>query len=88
MVEVYKCLNNISPPFKWDYFKEQNNPHTHESPSRNRVKGSILWNKLPNHFTSLCISKIKFRNGQEGHVLVVSGLKLLPFKKYTYVKKN
>ena len=35
-----------------------------ESPSRNGVKGSILWNKLPNHFTSLCISKIKFRNGQ------------------------
>ena len=21
MVEVYKCLNNISPPFAWDYFK-------------------------------------------------------------------
>ena len=25
MVEVYKCLNNISPPFTWDYFKQNNN---------------------------------------------------------------
>ena len=24
MVEVYKCLNNISPPFTWDYFKQKN----------------------------------------------------------------
>ena len=24
MVEVYKCLNNISPPFIWDYFKQKN----------------------------------------------------------------
>ena len=23
MVEVYKCLNNISPPFTWDYFKQK-----------------------------------------------------------------
>ena len=21
IVEVYKCLNNIGPPFTWDYFK-------------------------------------------------------------------
>ena len=27
MVEVYKCLNNISPPFTWDYFKEKNTPY-------------------------------------------------------------
>ena len=24
MVEVYKCLNNISPPFTWDCFKQKN----------------------------------------------------------------
>ena len=23
MVEVYKCLNNIRPPFVWDYFKQK-----------------------------------------------------------------
>ena len=23
MVEIYKCLNNISPPFTWDYFKQK-----------------------------------------------------------------
>ena len=34
----------------------------------------------------LYISKIKFRNGQGGHVLVVSALKLSTFKKCTYVK--
>ena len=27
MVEVYKCLNNISPPFTWDYFKQKNNAY-------------------------------------------------------------
>ena len=27
MVEVYKCLNKISPPFKWDYFQRKNNPY-------------------------------------------------------------
>ena len=26
MVEVYKCLNNISLPFIWDYFKQKNTP--------------------------------------------------------------
>ena len=25
MVEVYKCLNNLSSPFTWDYFKQKNN---------------------------------------------------------------
>ena len=24
MVEVYKRLNNVSPPFTWDYFKQKN----------------------------------------------------------------
>ena len=23
MVELYKCLSNISPPFAWDYFKQK-----------------------------------------------------------------
>ena len=27
MVEVYKCLNNVSPPFIWDHFKQKNNPY-------------------------------------------------------------
>ena len=27
VVEVYKCLNNISPPFTWDYFKQKNTPY-------------------------------------------------------------
>ena len=27
MVEIYKCLNNINPPFTWDYFKQKNNPY-------------------------------------------------------------
>ena len=34
----------------------------------------------------LYISKIKFRNGQGGHVLVVYALELSTFKKCTYVK--
>ena len=31
---------------------------------------------------------MKFGNGQGGHVIVVSAIKLFPFKKYTYVKKK
>ena len=27
MVEVYKCLSNISPPFTWDYFKQKYTPY-------------------------------------------------------------
>ena len=27
IVEVYKYLNNKSPPFTWDYFKQKNNPY-------------------------------------------------------------
>ena len=27
MVEVYQCLNNISLPFTWDYFKQKNTPY-------------------------------------------------------------
>ena len=37
---------------------------------------------------SLYIPKIKFGNGQGGHVLVASALKSIPFKKCTYLKKN
>ena len=27
MVEVYKCLNNTSLPFTWDYFKQKINSY-------------------------------------------------------------
>ena len=27
MVEVYKCLNDLSPPFTWDYFNQKINPY-------------------------------------------------------------
>ena len=65
MVEVYKCLNSISPPFTWDYFKQNNTPYhlrnkqlLELSKCRTKMyglnttllKGALLWNKLPNHF--------------------------------------
>ena len=43
---------------------------------------TILRKQNPLH-----ISKMKFGNAQGGHVLVASALKLLTFKKCTYVKK-
>ena len=106
MVEVYKCLNNISPPFTWDYFKQKNNPYNLRnmqllelSKCRTKTyglnttlfKGALLWNNLPNHFKeakSLMHFKIKFGNGQGGHVLVAPVLKLFTFKKCTYAKKS
>ena len=27
MAEVYQCLNNVSPPLTWGYFKQKNNPY-------------------------------------------------------------
>ena len=68
MVEVYKCLNNISPPFTWDYFKPKNNPYNLRntllvelSKCRTKTyglntalfKGALLWNKLPNYFKEI-----------------------------------
>ena len=59
MVEVYKCLNNISPPFTWDCFKQKNDPYNLRntqllelSKCRTKTyvlnttlfKGAILWN--------------------------------------------
>ena len=28
MAEVHKCLNNISPVFTWEYFKQKHNPYS------------------------------------------------------------
>ena len=65
MVEVNKCLNNISLLFTWDYFKQKYTPYhlrntqlLELSKCRTKTyvlnttlfKGSLLWNKLPNHF--------------------------------------
>ena len=76
MVEVYKCLNNISPPFTWDYFKQKNTPYhlrntqlLELSKCRTKTyglnttlfKGALLWNKLPNHFKE-ARSLIHFKN--------------------------
>ena len=64
-VEVYKCLNNISPPFTWDYFKQKKNPYNLRNTqllelnkcrtktyglNKTLFKGALLRNKLSNHF--------------------------------------
>ena len=53
-------------------------------------KGSILWNKLPNHLKEAKSlinfkNKIQERTGRSCTVLVVYALELSTFKKYTYV---
>ena len=65
MTEVYKCLDNISPLFTLDYFKQKNNPYhlrnaelLELSKCRKKTYGlntvlfkdALLCNKLPNHF--------------------------------------
>ena len=65
MVEVYKYLTNIIPPFTWDYFKQKNNQYNLRNTqlielskcrkktywlNKTLFKGALLWNKLPNHF--------------------------------------
>ena len=76
MVEVSKCLNNISLPFTRDYFKQKitayhlrNTQLLELSKCRTKTyglntilfKGAILWNKLPNHFKE-AKSLIHFKN--------------------------
>ena len=76
MVEVYKCLNNLSPPFKWDYFKQKNTPYHLRNTqllelskcrtktyglNRTLFKGMLLWNKMSNHFKE-AKSLIHFKN--------------------------
>ena len=76
MLEVYKCLTNISPPFTWDYFMQKNNPYNLRNTQllelnkfRTKTYGlnttlfkrALLWNKLPNHFKE-AKSFIHFKN--------------------------
>ena len=54
-----------------------------------KFKSALLQNKLPNNFEeakSLKHFKNKIQNEQGGRVIVVSALKLFPFKKCMYVK--
>ena len=106
MVEVYKCLNNLSPLFTWDYFEQKNNPYylrnaqlLELSKCRTKTyglnttlfKGALLWNKLPiilRKQSPLYISKIKFGNGQGGHVLLHLLLRCLLLKNVHMRKKN
>ena len=76
MIEVYNCLNNICPPFTWDYFKPKNNPFYLQNTqlldlsmcrtkkyglNATLFKEVLLWNKLPNHFKA-AKSLIHFKN--------------------------
>ena len=66
MTEVYKCLNNISPPFTWDHLSKRNKLYNLRNTqvvelNKCRTKtyglkntavfiGALLWNKLLNQF--------------------------------------
>ena len=75
-VEVYKCLNNISTPFTWEFFKQKNTPYHLRNTqllelnkcrtktyglNTTQLKGVLLWNKLSNHFKE-AKSLIHFKN--------------------------
>ena len=78
MVELCKCLNNISPPFTWDYFKQKipynvRNAQLELSKCKPKTyglnttvfKGAVLWNRLSNNIRKQNpsnISNIKFRS--------------------------
>ena len=100
MVEVYKCLNNINPPFTWDNFKQKNNPYNLRNTQLLELskcwvnvtlfKEALLWNKPLNHFKEEK-SLIHFKNkigGIDRKVLVVSAIKLPTCKKCAYAKKK
>ena len=65
IIEIYKCLNKISPPFTWDYHNQKSNHcnlrgkhlfklnkcRTNTYGLNTAVyKGAIIWNKLPSLF--------------------------------------
>ena len=45
MVEVYKCLSNTSPPFTWDYFKQNNNPYNLRNTQLSKCRTKQVQNK-------------------------------------------
>ena len=76
MIEVYKCLKSISPPFTWDYFKQKDNPCNLKNKQLIELskcktntyglnttlsKRALLQNKLPNHFKEV-ESLVHFEN--------------------------
>ena len=80
MLEVYKCLKNENPSFMWNMFQEKSIQYNLRSkklymlPQANTIKygndsivvrGSILWNYLPNEIksqTSVCSFKKRIKN--------------------------
>ena len=48
IAEVYKCLNNISLPFTWDYFKQKNTPYhlrNTQLPELSKLQNKNVWVK-------------------------------------------
>ena len=46
MVEVYKCLTNISSLFTRDYFKQKNNPYNLRNMQLLELPNNNLWVKF------------------------------------------
>ena len=85
--EVYKWLNNISPPFTWDYFKQKNNQCNFRNTQllelrkcRARTYGYYskalsCWINCPiilRKQNLLHVSKIALGNGQGVHACICS----------------
>ena len=103
MVEVNKCLKNISPSFTWNYFKQRDNPNNlgntqlieqsngeyKLTANRTLFKGALLWNSqiILRKQNPIYISKMKFGNGHGVHVLVASSFKSYTFKNVHMWKK-
>ena len=65
MAEIYKCLNKISPPFRWDYYNQKRNHYNLRREHLLKLnkcrtntyglntavfKSAVIWNNLPNDF--------------------------------------
>ena len=65
MTEIYKCLNETSPPFTGDYYNQKSNHYNLRrkhllklNKCRKKtyglntavLKGAVIWNNLPNPF--------------------------------------
>ena len=84
LIEIYKSINNLSPPIMKDFFDLKNTRYDLRSKQLLKLpetstsrygtpalcfKGSLIWNTVPNNLKTLTILRISRNTLKEGNLL-------------------
>ena len=84
LIEIYKSINNLSPPIMKDFFDLKNTRYDLQSKQLLKLpetstsrygtpalcfKGSLIWNTVPNNLKTLTILRISRNTLKEGNLL-------------------